>query len=51
MLQYGASQAMAQDMADMIEAQDNGIYDAEARDQDSATATSFRQWCQDTLQA
>jgi uncharacterized protein YbjT (DUF2867 family) len=49
MLQRGASQAMAQDMADMIEAQNNGIYDAEPRDPDSATATSFRQWCQDTL--
>ncbi len=49
MLQRGASQAMAQDMADMIEAQNNGIYDAEPRDPDSAAATSFRQWCQDTL--
>ena len=50
MVQYGASQAMAQDMADMAEAQNNGIYDAEPRDPDSATATatSFRQWCQDT---
>jgi uncharacterized protein YbjT (DUF2867 family) len=49
MLQHGASQAMAQDMADMTKAQNNGIYDAEARDPDAATATSFRQWCQDTL--
>jgi uncharacterized protein YbjT (DUF2867 family) len=49
MLQRGASQAMAQDMADMTEAQNNGIYDAEPRDPNSATATSFRQWCQDTL--
>ena len=49
LLQHGASQAMAQDIADMIEAQNNGIYDAEPRDPDSATATSFRQWCQDTL--
>ena len=49
MLQRGASEAMAQDMADMTEAQNNGIYDAEARDQDSAATTSFRQWCQDTL--
>jgi uncharacterized protein YbjT (DUF2867 family) len=50
MLQYGASPAMAQDMADMIEAQNSGIYDAEPRDPDSATATSFRQWCHDTLE-
>lgn len=49
LLQRGASEAMAQDMADMVEAQDNGIYDAEPRDRDSAAPTSFRQWCQDTL--
>jgi uncharacterized protein YbjT (DUF2867 family) len=49
MRQHGASPAIAQDMADMIEAQNNGIYDAEPRDPDSATPTSFRQWCQDTL--
>jgi len=49
MLQRGASQAMAQDMAEMTEAQNDGIYDAEPRDPASAAATSFRQWCQDTL--
>jgi uncharacterized protein YbjT (DUF2867 family) len=49
MLRRGASPAIAQDMADMTEAQNNGIYDAEPRDPDSATATSFRQWCRDTL--
>ena len=49
MLQRGASQAMAQDIADMIGAQNHGIYDAEPRDPNSATPTSFRQWCQDTL--
>jgi len=49
LLRRGASEAMAQDMADMVEAQNNGIYDAEPRDPGSATATSFRQWCQDTL--
>jgi uncharacterized protein YbjT (DUF2867 family) len=49
MLRRGASEAMAQDMADMTEAQNNGIYDAEPRDPGSAAPTSFRQWCQDTL--
>jgi hypothetical protein len=49
LLQRGASQAMAQDFADMTEAQNNGIYDAEPRDPNSVAATSFRQWCQDTL--
>lgn len=49
MLQHGASKAMAQDMADMTEAQNHGIYDAEPRGSHSATPTSFHQWCQDTL--
>ena len=49
MRQRGASPAMAQDMAGMVEAQNNGIYDAEPRDPGSAAGTSFRQWCQDTL--
>jgi uncharacterized protein YbjT (DUF2867 family) len=49
MLRRGASQALAQDFADMTRAQNNGIYDAEPRDPGSATATSFRQWCHDIL--
>ena len=36
-------------MADMTEAQNNGIYDAEPRDPDSGAPTSFRQWSHDTL--
>jgi len=51
MLRRGASQAIAQDIADMTEAQNNGICDAEPRDPNSATPTSFRQWCQDTLKS
>jgi uncharacterized protein YbjT (DUF2867 family) len=50
LLQRGASPAAAQGMAQMIEAQNNGIYDAEPRDPDAAAPTSFRQWCRDTLQ-
>ena len=49
MLQRGASPAMAQDMADMIEAQNDGIYDAEPHDSNAAAPTGFRTWCQDTL--
>ena len=49
MRQRGASEPMAQDMAAMTEAQNNGIYDAEPRDPGFAAPTSFRQWCQDTL--
>lgn len=49
MVRRGASPATAQEFAGMVEAQNNGIYDAEPHDRDTATATSFRQWCQDTL--
>ncbi|MBT1187193.1 NAD(P)H-binding protein [Streptomyces sp. CJ_13] len=49
MVQRGVSPALAQDMADMVNAQNNGIYDAEPRDPASATATGFRQWCQGIL--
>ncbi|MEU3839254.1 NAD(P)H-binding protein [Streptomyces sp. NPDC028635] len=49
MVQRGASPAFAQDMAAMVEAQNNGIYDTEPRNPGSAAATGFRQWCQDTL--
>ncbi|MEV0271648.1 NAD(P)H-binding protein [Hamadaea sp. NPDC050747] len=49
MSQLGASPALAQDMADMVHAQNNGIYEAEPRDPATATATAFRQWCQDIL--
>jgi uncharacterized protein YbjT (DUF2867 family) len=49
MLRRGASPATAQDFADMVEAQNNGIYDAEPRNPDAATATSFGRWCQAIL--
>jgi uncharacterized protein YbjT (DUF2867 family) len=49
MMQHGASEAMAQDVADMIDAQNHGIYDTEPRDPHAAAPTSFRQWCQDVL--
>ncbi|WP_432838624.1 NmrA family NAD(P)-binding protein [Dactylosporangium sp. CA-092794] len=49
MQQYGASPAMALGMAEMTDAQNNGIYDAEPLSPNSTGATSFRQWCQDTL--
>jgi uncharacterized protein YbjT (DUF2867 family) len=49
MRRHGASEAMAQGMAGMIEAQNNGIYDAEPLGPSAAGATGFRQWCQDTL--
>ncbi|MER6678754.1 NAD(P)H-binding protein [Streptomyces sp. NPDC000983] len=48
MVRRGASPALARDMADMVQAQNEGIYDAETRDAGS-TATGFRRWCQDIL--
>ncbi|MDX2848591.1 NmrA family NAD(P)-binding protein [Actinacidiphila glaucinigra] len=50
MMRRGASPALAQDMADMVEAQNNGIYDAEPGNPGSVTVTGFRQWCQDNLE-
>ncbi|OIJ68333.1 NmrA family NAD(P)-binding protein [Streptomyces mangrovisoli] len=49
MIQRGASPALAQDMAEMVEAQNDGIYDAEPRGPESVAATGFRQWCRDHL--
>jgi uncharacterized protein YbjT (DUF2867 family) len=48
-LRQGASEAVAQDVADMVEATNHGIYDHEPRDRQAAAPTSFRTWCQDTL--
>ncbi|MEU4560429.1 NAD(P)H-binding protein [Actinoplanes sp. NPDC023936] len=50
MRRYGASEAMAQGMTGMLEAQNNGIYDVEQHVTHSAGATSFRQWCLDIFQ-
>ncbi|CAM4233186.1 NAD(P)H-binding protein [Kibdelosporangium persicum] len=48
MTQRGVSEAWAQGMADMIAAQNGGIYDAEQQASPSAP-TSFRQWCRHVL--
>lgn len=48
LVQRGASPALAQDMADMVKAQNDRIYDAEPRDA-HPTATEFRRWCRDVL--
>ena len=49
LLQRGVSEAAAQGVTHMIEAQNRGIYDVEPRDPRSAAPTSFRRWCEDTL--
>ena len=48
MTQRGMSEPWAQGLLDMAAAQDDGIYDDEARTA-PRTTTSFRQWCIDTL--
>jgi uncharacterized protein YbjT (DUF2867 family) len=45
----GMSQAMAQAMTDMMAAKNAGLDNAAVRTPLTATPTSFRQWCQDTL--
>ncbi|WP_053851537.1 NAD(P)H-binding protein [Streptomyces sp. NRRL B-24085] len=47
MVRHGMSPALARDMADMVNAQNNGIYDAEPHG--PACATDFRRWCQNVL--
>lgn len=45
---YGLSDGFARGLVDMAAAQDKGIYDNDAAEADR-TATSFRQWCDETL--
>lgn len=46
---FGASAAMAQAMADMFDAKNQGLDGAEPRTARSATPTTFRQWCEEVL--
>jgi uncharacterized protein YbjT (DUF2867 family) len=46
---HGMSEAMAQGMADMMRAKDNGLDNAEPRTPESTTPTTFRQWCEEVL--
>ena len=45
---YGLSEAWAQGILDMVAAQDEGIYDAEAGTA-QRSPTSFRRWCEEVL--
>jgi len=45
----GMSEAMAQATVDMMVAKDQGLDNAEPRTLESATPTSFRQWCEEVL--
>jgi hypothetical protein len=47
--QHGMTDGWAQGLADMTAAQNDGIYEAEPHTPQSATPTSFRQWCEEVL--
>ncbi|THA63784.1 NAD-dependent epimerase/dehydratase family protein [Streptomyces sp. A0958] len=49
MVRYGMSEAWAQGLFDMADAQDNGVYDAEWRALTTPAPTGFRQWCREVL--
>jgi uncharacterized protein YbjT (DUF2867 family) len=48
-IEFGMSEAMAQGMADMAAAKNNGLDTAEPRTPENTTPTSFRQWCEEVL--
>ncbi|MFI7423488.1 NAD(P)H-binding protein [Nonomuraea sp. NPDC049684] len=47
--EQGWSEAMAQGMADMMEAKNQGLDNAEPRTPQATTPTGFRQWCEEEL--
>lgn len=46
---FGMTDAMAQAMADMFDAKNQGLDNAEPRTAESTTPTTFRQWCEEVL--
>ncbi|MDO8212209.1 NAD(P)H-binding protein [Conexibacter sp. CPCC 206217] len=49
LLEFGASEAIAQATLEMMEAKDAGLDNAEPRTPQATTPTSFRQWCEEVL--
>ena len=49
LMQYGASEAFAQDYVAMFAAKGKGLDDAQPRTAENTTPTSFRQWCEEVL--
>lgn len=49
LIKAGWTDAMAQGTLDMMRAKDQGLDNAEPRDPESTTPTSFRQWCENVL--
>ncbi|MCQ4045083.1 NAD(P)H-binding protein [Streptantibioticus rubrisoli] len=46
---FGMTEGMAQGMADMFDAKNKGLDNAEPRTSESTTPTTFRQWCEEIL--
>jgi hypothetical protein len=46
---YGIGDAFVQGMVDMMRAKDEGLDDGVPRTQETASPTTFRQWCQEVL--
>ncbi|WP_329493075.1 NAD(P)H-binding protein [Kitasatospora herbaricolor] len=49
MTRYGMSEAWAQGLIDMADAQSDGIYDREQQALAAPAPTNFRQWCEEVL--
>ena len=49
LLRYGASEAFAQGLIDMLAAKDEGLDSSEPRTPANTTPTSFREWCSSVL--
>ena len=49
MMSFGMSDAMAQGLVDMFDAKNQGLDQGRPRTADSATPTTFRQWCEEVL--
>lgn len=49
LMEFGSSEAMAQATLDMMNAKNNGLDNAEPRTPESASPTTFRQWCDEVL--
>jgi hypothetical protein len=50
LLADGVSEAMAHGLLDMLRAKGNGVDHVEPRTARATTPTTFRQWCEDTLE-
>jgi uncharacterized protein YbjT (DUF2867 family) len=50
LLAGGASESMAQATVDMYRAKDEGLDESAVRTAETASPTSFRQWCEEVLE-